>query len=179
MLASRRPLSQTGSTLLILLPPPWEGQSRGKGYRASLGLKFQNQMLGSRAPVGKCPAFHSMSRTLWSLRAPSIQCHIWFWLYLATEAQPRGPERQLSAGVLPWLTKEVAFCPICRVKTVPSSADVFHGRRSKQPSPSHLKLTAESVGCLHTLQHGNSLRVQGWSVPDHRHKDQHLLRRTL
>lgn len=67
-------------------------------------------------------------------------------------------------------TWEVVFCPICRVKRLPSSADVFHGRRSKQPSPSHLELTAESVGCLHTLQHGYSLRVQGWSAPDHQQR---------
>lgn len=127
-------------------------------------------MLELRAPVGKCPAFHSVLRALWSLRATSVQCHNWFWLYLATEAQPRGPEGQLSAGVLPWLTKEVVFCPICRMKRLPSSADVFHGRRSKQPSPSHLELTAESVGCLHTLQHGYSLRVQGWSAPDHQQR---------
>lgn len=81
--------------------------------------------------------------------------------------------------MLPWLTREVAFCPVCWVKRLPSSADVFHGRRSKQPSPSHLELTAESVGCLHTLRHGHSLRVQGWSAPDHCHRDRHLLQRAL
>lgn len=30
----------------------------------------------------------------------------------------------------------------------------LHGRRRKQSSPSHLEFTAESVGCLHVLQHG-------------------------
>lgn len=102
------------------------------------------------------PSFSQLVESSVVTEGMSIQCHIWFWLYLATEAQPRGPDGQLSAGVLPWLIREVAFCPICGVETVPSSADVFHGRRSKQPSPSYLELTAESVGCLHTLQHGYS-----------------------
>lgn len=80
------------------VPTTSGGTEQGKGHRAFPGLKFQNQMLGSRASVGKCLAFHSTLRAQWSLRATSIQCHIWFWLYLATEEQPRGPEGQLSAG---------------------------------------------------------------------------------
>lgn len=178
-LSGRFPISLTGTTLLILFPPPQEGQSEGEGHRAFPGLKFQNQMFRSRASVGKCLAFHSMLRAQWSLRATSIQRHIWFWLYLATEEQPRGPEGQLSAGsCLGWLGRSHSVRS-AGWRDCSSSADVFHGRRSKQPSPSHLELTAESVGCLHTLRHGCSLRVQGWSAPDHWHRDQHLLQRTL
>lgn len=119
----------------------------------------------SWAPIPE-PAFHR------TLKALCLQHHIWVYLYLAREVQPRGPDDSSPLGCcLGWLGRKQHSVRSGRWRDC-SSADVFHGRRSKQPSPSHLELTAESVGCLHTLQHGYSPGVGG---PLTTHRDQHLI----